>query len=221
MVGFWLAGLFFLFFLVGGRTCAGLGSVSGRHWRLSVSSSPHLSYCAQTLFFLIHLCSVFTVLQSHADLKPPRSALFWGQIEEVHKHREEKTDCFNLIAVYLHIEVIILIGLCYTNAPRCICHLKKNHCLDYFAIFYIPQILFLNYIYLMRKNPTLLSNGGPRRCLTRLWERQTEGQAFIRRSRPGDLQVLSSAMKSSSTGSPLFILACGGEPWMIQDGLLV
>lgn len=85
---------------------------------LSVSSSPHLSYCAQTLFFLIHLCSVFTVLQSHAGLKPPRSALFWGQIEEVHKHGEEKTDCFNPIAVYLHIGVIILIGLCYTNALR-------------------------------------------------------------------------------------------------------
>lgn len=81
--------------------------------QVSVSSSPHLSYCLQTLLFLIHLYSAFTVLQSHAALKAAGSALFWGQTEDVHKRREEKTVC----KCFCRKEVIQFIGLCYPPTP--------------------------------------------------------------------------------------------------------
>lgn len=57
------------------------------------SGIRHLSDCSWILFFLIHLRSVFTVPQSHADLKPPRSALSGLRLKMSTK-REEKTDFF-------------------------------------------------------------------------------------------------------------------------------
>lgn len=44
---------------------------------VSVSSSPHLSCCVCILL----PDSLMLRIQSHADLKPARSALFWPQIE--------------------------------------------------------------------------------------------------------------------------------------------
>lgn len=84
--GFDVSPLFQLFlflkgWLNGGRTRAGLGSPSGWAWRLRLLLSRPVLLCRHSYpSFLIHLCSVFTGLKSHAALRPPRSTLFWGQL---------------------------------------------------------------------------------------------------------------------------------------------
>lgn len=75
----------------GGCTCPGLGSLSGPDWRPSVSSSPHLSYCPDILIPSSWFTyALFSLSLSHADLRPPRSTLFWGQIEDIYRWKYDK-----------------------------------------------------------------------------------------------------------------------------------